>query len=706
MNTRAGAFESSPDRGRDSSLRRGTFIALAACGLVAQEARGEKPQPREWRLSDAHANSVTSLAYALDGSTLASASRDETVKLWDLVTGRVRATFRGQSGPVVSLAFEPGGKLLATAAETLDRGPDGRVIAAKGHEIKIWGVTTGQEKRTIEHRAAEVRSLTFSPDGARLATIDGEARARIWDVATGALQAAVGLPTPASRAAISADLTTLAVSPGGMDHSVILIEVATGKLLTTLAGSEAPIGSLAFSPDRTKLVAGAGPPMHGRTPANLPSEVRIWSLHLGAPKEGKVLGHLTGFVPVVAFSPDGRRLVAGGGDESMLKIWDVATEEERTIFSPTIRHIRAVAFSPDGASLAVGGVDSSIAIHDADTGRERTQLSGRSASCLAFFPGDKTLAAGLDDGTVALWDVDAGRVRKAFPGAGSRITALAVSANGKWLAAGGPRGGRWAANLAIWSLDSDEGTVLSRGHGGTITALAFSPDSKTLAVARDDGTIDRLARPLFVGTRPPLKAHAGRVRGLAYSPDGKSLGSVGEDGAIRIWDAVDGRQRMSLPGQIARRVESSKLEVVERDGESAYVSKNEIQDRPIPNLSVAFLPDGKTLVVGYEDFLKPAGIAFYDLDTGRQREDRKPPREDTGIWGDLAGVVVTPDGATLAAAGYGTVSLWDVASWTRRTHFRTGGMPPVRAVAFSHDGATLATSTDQLVQLWRVSEFR
>jgi WD40 repeat protein len=649
---------------------------------------------------------VTSLAYALDGNTLASASRDETVKLWDLVTGRVRATFRGHSGPVVSLAFAPGGKLLATAAQALDRAQGGRVIAVRGHEIKIWDVTTGQQKGTIEHRPGDVRSLTFSPDAARLATIDGEARARIWDVASGALQATVGLPTPASRAAISADLTTLAVSPGGMDHSVILLDVATGNVRKTLAGTEAPIGSLTFSPDRTKLVAGAGPSMHGRTPANLPSEVRVWDLHPGAPNEGKVLGHLKGFVPVVAFAPDGRRLVAGGGDESVLKIWDVMTEEERTVFSPTIRHIRTVAFSPDGASLAVGGLNFSIAIYDADTGRERTQLSGRSASCLAFFPGDKTLAAGLDDGTVALWDVNAGRLRKSLPGAGSRISALAVSADGKWLAAGGPREGRSAANLAIWSLDSDEAPGLSRVHGGLITALAFSPDSKTLAVAGDDGAIDRLARPLFLGTQPPLKAHAGRIRALAYSPNGKSLCSVGDDGAIRLWDAPDGRQRISLPGQVARRVDSSTLQVVERDGESAYVSKNEVKDHPIPNFSVAFLPDGKTLVVGYEDFVKPAGVAFYDLDTGRQREDRKPPREDAGIWGDIAGVILTPDGATLAAAGYGTISLWDVASWTRRAHFRTGGMPPVRAIAFSHDGATLATSTDQLVQLWRLSEFR
>jgi WD40 repeat protein len=613
-------------------------------------------------------------------------------------------TFRGHSGPVGAVAFAPDGRLLATAGEASGRGPDGHRVERRIGEIRIWDVITGKERSSLEHPSSNIRSLAFSPDGARLAAIDGEATARIWELASGTLKANVGLPTTASIAAINRDLTTLAVSPGGLDHSVILVEVATGIVLRTFTGPEAPIGCLAFSPDGTKLAAGAGPPKFSGLPRKLPSEVRIWSIHLGAPKEGNVVGSLKGPVPVVAFSPDGRRLVAGGGERlNPVKLWDVATGEEQASLYPTNGDVWAVAFSPDGAALAVGGSDSSIALYDADTGHERAHLAGRSALCLAFVPGDKTLVAGLDDGTVALRVVEAGRMRKVFQGAAGRVTALALSADSKWLAAGGPRGGPRPVNLAIWSLGSDEGPGPSRGHTSAITTLAFSPDSKTLAVAGEDGTIDLLARPIFWARRPSLKAHTGPVRGLSYSPDGKSLVSVGEDGAIRVWDAADGRERMSLPGQIARRVESSTLVAVERDGETAFVPKSETKDHPIPNRSVAFLADGKTLVVGYEDFVQPAGIAFYDLDTGRQREDRKPPREDTGIWGDLAGIAITLDGATLAAAGYGTVSLWDVASWTRRTHFRTGGMPPIRAVAFSHDGATLATSTNQLVQLWKIS---
>ena len=706
---RAGTSDSWENRAYRRVRLRWLLTTIAVCGLVTSAARGQGKRPREWRLSDAHANSITGLAYAPDGRTLASASRDETVKLWDLATGRIRRTFRGHSGPLSAVAFSPDGRLLAASGPVLVRGPGGRWESGKGTAIKVWDVANGRERATLEHAWRDVPSLTFSPDGARLAAIGGDSNARIWDVATGRLRTDFSMPMPVWRMAISSDLKTLAVSPGGQDRPVVLVDIAARKVVKTLAGAEGPIGSLAFSPDGTKLAAGVGARskgrlLTGRPPVELPADLRIWDLGQDEPNAGKVIGHLKELFLVVAFSPDGRRLVAGGGDNTMLKTWDVATGEERSRVNPAIRDVRAVAFSPDGESLAIGGIDFSIAIHEADTGHEHAVLSGRSAQALVFLPGDRTLAAGLDDGTIALWDVEAGRVRRAFQGPGSPITAMTVSADGKWLAAGCPRAGSWRGDLGVWSLESDEGTDPSRGLAGSITTLAFSPDSKTLAVADDDGTIELLRRPLFVSTKPRLKAHAGRVRGLAYSPNGKSLASVGEDGAIRVWDPAEGRERMSLPGRVARQVRSSRLEVIERDGEIASGSRNEVKDCPIPNLSVAFLPDGKTLVVAYEDFVQPAGIAFYDLATGRQRDDRKPPKEDAGIWGDLAGVVLTPDGKTLAAGGYGTVSLWDVGSGARKTHFRTGGMPPIRAMAVSHDGTTLATSTHQLVQLWNLPE--
>jgi WD40 repeat protein len=709
MGERAGMFVPSAEPRSSGHLRRGPMLAaLAVFGLAAPMAEGQGPVPREWRLSDAHTSTIVGLAYSPDGRMLASASLDQAVKLWDVTSGRVRATFRGHVDRGLTVAFAPDGKLLATVGDNPERDRPGGGPERSRIGIQLWDIETGRLTRTIGHPSGTIRSIVFSPDGARLAAIDDDAKVRIWDVITGALQTLSGLPDRAWKATLTRDLATLAVATGGMDQSVIVMETATRSVLATLTGPRSVVLSLAFSPDGTRLAAGIAPQGRGRSlpqPPDQPPEVWIWDLRPGAPKEGKILGRLQDSATIVAFSPDGRRLFGGGDDERAPKIWDIATGEERVwLDQPGIGHVYAVAFSPDGASLAMGGVSTTIAIYDADTGRARAQLSGHSAYSLAFLPDDKTLVAGMEDGTVALWDVAAGRVRTAFPGHGGRLEALAVSPDGKWLAAGGRPGGFGSAKLVIRALDTNLPAHGSPTNGGAITALAFSPDSKTLAAADDLGTIDLLARPLFYSRRPPWKAHDGRVRALAFSPDVKSLASVGQDGAIKVWDAADGRQRMSLPGRVDRGAQTFWMEVVVRDGETAYVTHNGPKDHPIPNFAVAFLPDGKTLVVGYEDSVQRAGVALYDLNTGRQREDRKPPKEDAGIWGELLGIVLTPDGRTLAAAGYNSVSLWDVASWKRRTHFKAGGMPPVRAMAVSHDGKTLATGTSQVIQLWSLPE--
>ena len=111
------------------------------------------------------------MAFSPDGKRLASASRDETVKVWDAATGQETLTLKGHTGGVTSVAFSPDGKRLASASED--------------ETVKVWDAATGQETLTLKGHTGCVTSVAFSPDGKRLASASDDGTVKVWDAATG-----------------------------------------------------------------------------------------------------------------------------------------------------------------------------------------------------------------------------------------------------------------------------------------------------------------------------------------------------------------------------------------------------------------------------------------------------------------------------------------------------------------------------------------
>ena len=397
---------------------------------------------------------VHSVAFSPDGKTLASGSRDRTVRLWEVASGKETATLPGHTDTVYSVAFSPDGKTLASGSG--DR------------TVKLWDVASGKEAVTLRGHTDAALSVAFSPDGKTLASGSGDRTVRLWDVASGQATGTLQERFVSARfVAFSPDGKTLASS--GLDKTVKLWDVASGEATATLRGHTDPVQSVAFSPDGKTLASGSG----DRT-------VRLWDVASG--KEAATLRGHTDAALSVAFSPDGKTLASGSGDRTV-KLWDVASGKEAATLRGHTDAALSVAFSPDGKTLASGSWDQTIKLWDVATGKERATLQGHKDRVLsvACSPDGKTLASGSEDWTVKLWDVASGQATASLQGTFVSAHSVAFSPDGKTLALGSDD-----RTVNLWDVASGKATATLHYHFATVYSVAFSPDGKTLASGGDD----------------------------------------------------------------------------------------------------------------------------------------------------------------------------------------------------------------------------
>jgi RNA polymerase sigma factor (sigma-70 family) len=505
--------------------------------------------------------------------------------------------------------------------------------------------------------------------------------------------------TTVHSVAFSPDRKTLA--SGNAHGTVSVWEVATGREVRVLQGRQGAVVSVAFSSDG-KLLAARGED----------GDIYLWEApawgqarHIDAPPAKLPPSHTgsTGWAFRVSFSPDGKTLAAAAGDltgrDNEIRLWDVGTGKELRRFRGHQGAVRSFAFAPDGKTLASAGDDKTVRLWGPDTGKQLLLLRhGGKVAALAYSPDGKTLAAGGDDRMIRFWGVAVGKELRPTKAPG--MVKSIVFIDERTLAWGDEKG-------EIHLVDGKSGTELRRmaRHEYGVSDLCRSPDGKTLASVGDGQ--DHAVHLWQVDTgrklSPAPDAHQGRVGCVAFSPDGQTLVSSGWDATVRFWDAATGKERRRLEGAggpMVLSADGKTLVVVADGGVSLREADSGKELRRIKHdvsgnlTSVAIAPDGKTVVVGQNQFDGQwRGFFLHDAATGKEL------RRFSGHRYNVKSVAFSPDGKTLASgAEDNTVRLWETATGKQlrllpHRHW-------VEAVAFSPDGEVLVSADARSIRFW------
>lgn len=528
--------------------KNGTIRLIDLTGMVTRTFAG-------------HTSSVTSLAFTPDGKQFLSASGDNTVRLWDVGTGKEIRTFVGHTKQVLCVACSPDGtKALSGAMDFTARLWDMRtgkeLFCYRGHRnivggvaispkgtsaitsdgsLHLWDLATGKNIQAFPHSAAW--KVMFLAGGSQALSGGSDNVLRLWDLDNlreiGRLH---GHSKGISGIAVSPDQSYVLSS--SYDKTLRLYDLASRQEVHLLLGHTAAIFTAAFAPNG-KWFASAG---SDRT-------IRIWDMgkvtakketgHQAVPQplmvvpreERRLVGH-KGDITGLAVFPDGKRAITSATDHTT-RIWELATGKELARVAGNLE-VTCLALGEDGKQLLIGGADHCVRFWDLQTGKELLCLKGHAGpvSFVALSPDGKRAMAAANDagntrGVLLAWDLTTGKLlQRHETDPGTFAVDVAWCVDGHWAAFPTRSNQSPASRLILWN---PEERILKQypitGHPDTITSLSVSPTGKSVLTGSQANLILSNPETGWISRNVALENIASTS--VAYSPDRRLVISSG-----------------------------------------------------------------------------------------------------------------------------------------------------------------------------------
>ncbi|KZL73005.1 beta transducin-like protein HET-E2c [Colletotrichum tofieldiae] len=460
---------------------------------------------------EGHDEMVDSVIFTASGQRIASASRDRSMKIWDVATGACLLTLEGHR-LVDSVVFIANDQQLASASR------DG--------SVNIWDLATGSCLLTFDGYGDTAWVTAFTQDGGRLALGYENGAIKLRDIA-GAV--AVLLIEGHNDAVWSAAFTTdgQRLASGSRDKAVKIWDTVSGACVLTLKGHSATVRSVAFSADGQQLASGSDD-----------MTIKLWD-----PVSGACVStlHYGVCVASITFTSD-RRWLASGSIDGSIKLWDLTTFACVSILEGHRYNVTSVAFTENGQRLTSGSYDSTIKIWDLVTGARISTFEshGSSVESVMFTADGQRLASVSVDGIVKIWNPDTGACVSTFKAHHRRLISVQLTADSQRLAS-------WSGDgvIKIWDMAMGACVSTLECHGNMPVLVTFAETGQQLATGHQDGTIR--AWDLDTGECVSMsEGHSGMVWDVKFTADSQRLVSVYRNKTVRLWDLATNKCLLTL----------------------------------------------------------------------------------------------------------------------------------------------------------------
>jgi len=504
-----------------------------------------------------HTDSVTSVSFSPDGKTLASASHDNTIKIWNLTDKKLLQTLTGHKDWVLGVSFSPDGKTIASASAD--------------KTVKLWNRQGKTQKfqinpKTLTKHSDIVYSVKFSPNSQELVSASADTTAKIWNRNGEEIRTLKGHNDEVVSANFSRDGEKIVT---GSADDTVKVWSRSGTLLNTFRGHQDDVRAVNFSPDGTIASASKD------------KMVKIWNPN--STPLNKILSGHGDWVYKVSFSADGKIIASASADKTV-RLW----RPDGSLFKTLVGHKDSVTWvdiSPDNKTVASASNDQTVKVWSLDGKLLDTLSHDGVVRSVSFSPDGKTIAAASADRKLYLWRWNGSKATLlAKLDHSNPVISVSFSPDGKTIAtataADNKESGKKTAveitgekRVYLWQFNGSSAKIIKTiDHKDSVKDVSFSPDGKTIAAACADKKVYLWGFDGKVANLTEKLDYSDTVESVSFSPDGKLIAAASAGNTVKLWNF---------------------------DGKKAILSKTlESSDRV---LSVSFSSDSKTLAFASRD---------------------------------------------------------------------------------------------------------